>query len=135
MKKIIITTLTFVIGQTVFGQVSGNVNYQNQVRFSDKNIDISFPSDLMVVDVKGLANVKADTYVAIFSVTQAGKTAEEVNELIDKRISACLTEIKTKTGTEIYVDMISFVPVYEFEVEKKVFSKKNYQTKVIVRYK
>lgn len=126
MKKTIITILTFVIGQTVLGQVSGNVNYQNQVRFSDQNINISFPSDVLVVDVKGLANVKADTYVAIFGVTQAGKTAEEVNELIDKRISASLTEIKTKKGIETYVDMISFVPVYEFEVEKKVFSKKNY---------
>ncbi|MEY4876354.1 MAG: hypothetical protein RL708_1503 [Bacteroidota bacterium] len=125
MKKIIITTLTFVISQTVFGQVSGNINYQNQVRFSDQNININFPSNLLVVDVKGLANVKADTYVAIFSITQVGKTAEEVNELIDKRISASLTEIK-KTGIETFVDMISFVPVYEFEVEKKIFSKKNF---------
>lgn len=126
MKKIIISTLSLVICHTVFGQVSGNVNYQNQVRFSDKNIDINIPSDLLVVDVKSLANVKADTYVAIFSITQVGKTAEEVNELIDKRISASLTEIKAKKSTETYVDMISFVPVYEFEVEKKIFSKKNY---------
>ena len=126
MKKIIITTLIFIIGQTVFGQVSGNVNYQNQVRFSDQNININFPTDLIVVNVKGLANVKADTYVAIFSVTQVGKTAEEVNELIDKRISTSLTKIKANKATETFVDMISFVPVYEFEVEKKVFSKKNY---------
>lgn len=127
MKKIIITTLSFVIGQTVFGQVSGNVNYQNQIRFPDQNINVNFPSsDVLVVDVKGLANIKADSYVAIFSATQVGKTAEEVNELLDKRISLSLTEIKTKKETETYVDMISFVPVYEFEVEKKAFSKKNY---------
>ncbi|MDY3319912.1 SIMPL domain-containing protein [Riemerella anatipestifer] len=126
MKKIITTTLTLIICEIVFGQVSGNVNYQNQTKFSDRNIDINIPSDLMVIDVKGLANVKADTYVAIFSVTQVGKTAEEVNELIDKRISNSLTEIKAKKSTETYVDMISFVPVYEYEVEKKLFSKKNY---------
>lgn len=126
MKKTIITTLTFIISQTIFGQVSGNANYQNQLRFSDQNINVSIPSDLLLVDVKGLANIKADTYVAIFSVTQTGKNPEEVNELIDKRISNSITEIKAKIGTEIYVDMISFVPVYEFEVEKKIFSKKNY---------
>jgi uncharacterized protein YggE len=127
MKKIIIKTLTFIIGQTLFGQEAGNINYQNQVRFPDQNININLPSNAdILLSVKGLANIKADTYVAIFSVTQAGKTAEEVNEIINNRISKSLTEIQTKKGTETYVDMISFVSVYEFEVEKKVFSKKNY---------
>lgn len=127
MKKAITTTLTLIIGQTLFGQEAGNINYQNQVKFPDQNINISFPhnSDIFV-SVKGLANIKADTYVAIFSITQVGKTAEEVNELLDKRISQSLTEVKAKKGTETYIDMVSFVPIYEFEVEKKVFSKKNY---------
>lgn len=113
--------------QTVFGQVSGNINYQNQVRFPDKNIDVNTPSTTDIyLSVKGLANMKADSYVAIFSVTQVGKTTEEVNELTEKRITQALAEIKQKKGTETFVDMISFVPVYEFEVEKKIFSKKTY---------
>jgi uncharacterized protein YggE len=127
MNKIVIITLALALGQTLSGQSSGNINYQNQVRYSDQNIHIQEPSsDMMTVSVKGLANVKADTYVAIFSVAQSGRTAEEVNDLVDKRISQALAEIKTRKGTETYVDMISFVPVYEFEVEKKVFSKKSY---------
>ncbi|MBS1758610.1 MAG: SIMPL domain-containing protein [Bacteroidetes bacterium] len=127
MKRIIITTLALIIGQISFGQEAGNINYQNQVRFPDQNINVNLPSNSdILVSVKGLANVKADTYVAIFSVTQVGKTAEDVNELIDKRVSQSLTEIKAKKGTEIFVDMVSFVPIYEFEVEKKVFSRKNY---------
>ncbi|MCL2327268.1 MAG: SIMPL domain-containing protein [Bacteroidetes bacterium] len=127
MKKIVITILTIILCQTVFGQVSGNVNYQNQVKFPDNNINVNFPSNADIsISVKGLANVKADTYVAIFSVSQVGKTTEEVNELINKRINDALTEIKAKKNVETYVDMISFVPVYEFEQEKKVFSKKSY---------
>lgn len=127
MKKTVITALAFTVAQTLFAQVAGNVNYQTQIRLTERNIDVYLPNDdVLVVDVKGMANVKADAYVAIFSVTQVGKTAEEVNELMNKRINNSLAEIKTKNITETFVDMISFVPVYEFEVEKKVFSKKNY---------
>ena len=127
MKKTSFTILAIVICQTVFGQVAGNINYQTQVKFPESNFNVNLPSNTDIsISVKGLANVKADTYVAIFSTTQVGKTTEEVNELIDKRINQALTEFKTKKNVEIYVDMISFVPVYEYEVEKKVFSKKSY---------
>lgn len=127
MKKIILLTLTALISHLSFAQVSGNINYQNQVRFSDQNINVNTPSTSDVfVSVKGLANIKADSYVAIFSITQVGKSTEEVNDLMDKRIEQVLTQIKQKKATETYVDMISFVPVYEFEVEKKTFSKKSY---------
>lgn len=127
MKKTLFTTLAFLFCQITFGQVAGNVNYQNQVRFPDYNINVNIPSNNdILISAKGLANVKADTYVAIFSVTQVGKTTEEVNALIDARLTQSLTEIKLKKEVETYVDMISFVPVYEYEVEKKVFSKKTY---------
>lgn len=127
MKKTILAILIFSIAQVTFGQVSGNANYQNQVRFPDNNITITIPANNdILISVKGLANVKADTYVAIFSVTQVGKTTEEVNALMEKRITQSLTDIKLKKGVITFVDMISFVPVYEFEVDKKIFSKNTY---------
>lgn len=110
----------------MIGQVSGNVNYQNKYQ-TNNTIDVNFPShEGIVASVKGLANVKADSYTAIFSTTQTGKTTKEVNELIDQRITKSLTEIKLNKGVETFVDMISFVPVYEYEVEKKVFNRKTY---------
>ena len=127
IKIIILLALTTFTSNVIFAQVSGNINYQNQIRFPDQNINLGTPSTSDVfVSVKGLANVKADSYVAIFSITQVGKSTEEVNELMDKRIAQALIAIKQKKETETFIDMISFVPVYEFEVEKKVFSKKNY---------
>lgn len=127
MKKVSILILTTLFCQVIFGQVSGNINYQSQVRFPDQNINVNTPSSTDIfMSVKGLANVKANSYVAIFSVTQAGRTTEEVNELIDKRIKTVLTEIKQRKDVETYIDMISFVPVYEIESEKKLFSKKTY---------
>ncbi|MDR2205394.1 MAG: SIMPL domain-containing protein [Flavobacteriaceae bacterium] len=134
MKKLTLACLALFAGQTLFGQVSGNINYdsgninyQNKIVYPDNNINVGMPSSSdIVISVKGLANVKADTYVAIFSVTQVGKTTEEVNDLIDNRISKPLAEIKYKKNVETYVDMISFVPVYEMEAEKKIFSRKTY---------
>jgi hypothetical protein len=79
-----------------------------------------------MISVKGMANIKPDAYVAIFSVSQTGKTTEEVNRIIDERIEAATKQFKGNDLVEIYVDMISFVPVYNYEVEKKIFSKKTY---------
>lgn len=127
MRQLTTILLLIFLTNSVFGQVSGNINYQTQVRYSDNNIDVNFPSNSdLFVSVKGLANVKADSYVAIFNVTQVGKKTEEVNGLIDERINQALENIKTKAGVETYIDMISFVPVFEYEVEKKIFSKKTY---------
>jgi uncharacterized protein YggE len=127
MKKIAVLGFFALIGQLASGQSSGNINYQTQVRFSDQNIQINTPSSSdTYISVKGLANVQADTYVAIFSLTQVGKTTEEVNEILNQRISKALINIKDKPNIETYIDMISFVPVYEYETEKKIFSKKSY---------
>ena len=79
----------------------------------------------MVVSAKGLANIKADAFVAIFSVVQVGKSAEEATSLMSQRLSPVLSALKAK-NMEAFVDMISFVPMYEYETEKKVFSKRTY---------
>lgn len=113
--------------QFTFSQVSGNINYQNQVRYVDNNIAVAIPTNNeIVINIKGLANVKAEKYVAIFSLTQVGETAEEVNELMDKRLNTALSQIKTNKAIETYIDMVSFVPVYNYTVEKKIFSRKTY---------
>jgi uncharacterized protein YggE len=133
MKKFAFTFLALTFYQFIIGQVGVNSNYPDaNINYPDQTstnttINIKFPSETdTFLSIKGLANVKADTYVAIFSTTQTGKTAQEVNELIDKRITQSLNEIKLKKNVETFVDMISFVPLYEYEVEKKTFSRKTY---------
>lgn len=127
MKKIILTVLVTVVISIVNSQEMGNRAYRSQILFSSSNIDVSAPMNSDVyVSVKGMANVKAESYLAIFNVSQVGKSAEEVNQLMENRIQESITQIKSKEGVEVFVDMVSFVPVYELEVEKKVFSKKTY---------
>ncbi len=127
MKQFTFMLLSFIITKLCAGQVSGNLNYMRLVKYPDSNIEVAFPPGKnLLVSVTGMANVKADSYVAIFSVTQYGKTAEEVNTLMDSRITQSLEQIKKKANSETLVDMISFVPTYEYDVEKKIFSKKTY---------
>ncbi|MFT5822615.1 MAG: hypothetical protein ACI8ZM_003871 [Crocinitomix sp.] len=130
MKITIKLFIILLCSSTIFAQHSGNVNYLNQlpgVTPGTPGININYPSNSnMYITVKGLANVKADAYVAIFNVTQMGKTAKEVNELIDARINPVLEKINSKSNVETYIDMVSFVPMYEYEVERKIFSKKTY---------
>ncbi|MDA6068161.1 SIMPL domain-containing protein [Flavobacterium sp. AC] len=127
MKKLLFTSITLLFSSFIISQVSGNINYQQRQSYNNNTIDINFPVNAdIIVSIKGLANVKADAYTAIFSITQTGKTAKEVNELIDQRITQSFNEIKLKKGAETFVDMISFVPLYEYEAEKKIFNRKTY---------
>lgn len=129
MKKTLLIgllSLTFTSG----AQVSGNVNYASghAYQYVNKDPDLQFSSpNEIILEVKGLNNIKADAYVAIFSMTQSGKTADETNVLLNNRIEAVKKAIKEKSESiETYTDMISFVPVYTYEKEKKIFSKKTY---------
>ncbi|NOQ73415.1 MAG: DUF541 domain-containing protein [Crocinitomix sp.] len=130
MKNTLKLFVILLCSSTIFAQHSGNINYSNQlpgVTSGTPGININYPSNSnMYISVKGLANVKADAYVAIFNVTQMGKTAKEVNQLIDARINPVLETINSKSSVETYIDMVSFVPMYEYEVERKIFSKKTY---------
>lgn len=82
----------------------------------------------VVFDVKALLNQKASQYVAVFSLTQVGTTTEETDRLLNERYAAFEAgALQAGVSKEdIYLDMVSFVPRYEYQVSKKVFSKKSY---------
>ncbi len=83
------------------------------------------PNSTIVIDVRALQNVKATSYTAIFNVSQIGETAQITNQLLSKRINNIREELAQYDILEkdIAIDVISFVPVYEVEVTKKLFSK------------
>ena len=139
MKKTIKNTLLTMVVWVVFvsplmAQVAGNANFINmksnmqyQVAIPATNINIPYVnSNFIEVNIKGMANVKADAYVAIFNLKQAGETAAEVNKLIDAKIAAIENAFNGMKDVETYVDLLSFVPIYEVDVVKKLFSKTTY---------
>ena len=108
----------------------GNVNYDDGAQRVTQNVwpqaTINNPN-VLELEVRVLSNQRADQYTAIFNLTQAGKTTEETNGLLQERATAFKVALKGLglPDTAIFFDLISFVPLYEYEVEKKLFSRNN----------
>lgn len=111
------------IPQLLLAQHMGNQNYV--AVNSRQHVRAGNPSPNVTVEVNALMNVKASSCTAVFNVTQVGETSETTNALINSRIEKII-DGALKLGLnpkDIHVDMISFIPVYEVEVEQKLFSK------------
>ena len=134
MNKAILVISSILIASSLKGQVSGNVNYRvlsNQSSYEAVPFNIpSILPDLQysppgdnTFTIKGLYNCKADSYLAIFSLTQVGKTQKELTQVIDAKLDTIRQKmVKKNIDAKLFIDMISFVPVYEMEVSKKLFS-------------
>ena len=103
---------------------SGNATIYNPTVQQQINKVLN-PSTHVFIDVKALQNVEATTYTAIFNISQIGPTADSTNLLINQRIDKIKNQLKSIgiTDDDFAVDVISFVPNYEIEVQKKLFSK------------
>lgn len=137
MKKVLFFVLTAVAPFSLLAQVSGNSLYGVDNRYNFRNDAINTVQSSMqwdnthiqdpntvVFNLRGLANVKADAYTAIFNITQVGETASKANELVNQRYQAFIAEIAAYVKKEdVYLDMVSQVPIYEVEVTQKLFSK------------
>ena len=121
----------------IFGQASGNVNYHNSTQRSQYQHIQNLSANRLVqagiegkqqltMDVHALINSKADAYLAVFNIQQVGGTAEEADELVATRVEGFIDLVRDEGVNEkdIYLDMVSFVPVYEYEVTKKIFSRR-----------
>ncbi|WP_420571818.1 SIMPL domain-containing protein [Kordia sp.] len=142
MKKINVLLCIFLVQFTI-AQHKGN--YDQNVQISRQNIKTSSygnaqrfgpqtsnprrnvnPSSSITIDVHALYNAKASSYTAIFNISQIGPTAEETHKLVNERIDNVKKQLLAEgiKKEDIAIDVISFVPVYEIEVEKKLFSTK-----------
>lgn len=130
---IVLFALLISIGdQPLAAQDMGNAGYKRDVQLNPhrptnppKAPDPSVNQQYFNIKIHALYNRRADAQLAIFNLVQLGKTAEEADTIIYNRISGFI-EGAIRLGVkseDIYVDMISQVPMYEFEVEKKRFSK------------
>jgi uncharacterized protein YggE len=110
-------------------QAMGNLYYEanNRIFFqqAEQPVKATVNGNTLTVEVNAMMNVRADSYLAIFHVTQLGQTAEEADSLLAERIGALLERVR-KEGVkdkDVFTDMLSFVPVYEIETTRKLFSK------------
>ncbi len=131
MKKLLLLIVLIAISPLLSAQASGNILYNETSRWAAQAQQVAHPKaaqpnqDHMVIDINGLINVKADSYLAIFHVVQMGETAAEADSLVSARIEG-FRNIMMKEGLreqDILPDMLSLVPVYEVAVTKKLFTK------------
>ncbi|HBF88972.1 MAG TPA: hypothetical protein DDX39_10050 [Bacteroidales bacterium] len=145
MIKFILTAIAIVsIGNIVSAQGAGNW-YKNQAQESVANNRLSNSYDeyyqsanqsinyitstsndtVIELTTKVMMNVKSDTYIVILGITQIGDSIETCHQLINARINKFIKKLEKLNikKEDIYIDFISQVPVFEYEVEKKLFSK------------
>ncbi len=105
----------------------GNLNVNNSQYSQPKTATASFYNDyITVIQSKVLLNKKADSYTAIFHLTQVAKTAADADKFMNERINGMKAQLSALgiAANEIETDIICLVPLFEYEVEKKIFSKK-----------
>jgi uncharacterized protein YggE len=109
----------------------GNSEYDNANYDSDKKPNQDLPqatilsNNLQELEATVLMNVTADEYVAMFHIEQKGKVLKDVQQNMDKRIADFqkgLSELGIKED-EMIIDFLSLVPEYEYDIEKKLFSR------------
>lgn len=121
-----------------FSQAVGNSMYNNDNRYNYQNVEeLNWQNNLnsyrenpvdensIYFEVNGLYNRKADAYLAIFNMTQIGENASVANDLLNTRYQNFVTEVASAgvKPEDIFLDMVSQVPIYELEATKKFFSK------------
>lgn len=138
MKKLFfLASLLSICTAPSYAQVMGNYGvqqntYQNvrvDARFRAVPRSATFVGDnVLEININALSNQKASSYTAIFNIVQTGKTADETNSLLNARLDPFLAELKSMgiPASDVYVDMVNFLPKYEYDVSKKLFSKKTY---------
>jgi hypothetical protein len=77
-------------------------------------------------------NATPDAFVAIFSLSQEAESEAQANQIINQRIATIEAGLKgINSILTLDVDVISFVPIYDQVLEKKVFSKNSFTEKPV----
>ena len=133
----ILLSCTFILGGVLAASAQAAGNYMQYSNF-DPGQNARFLSvsksarvvaeNVVEIRVNALHNKKASSYVAVFNIIQLGRNTEEANTLLNTRLNAFTNAVRNLgvPAADVYVDMVNFLPKYEIDASKKLFSKKNY---------
>ncbi|MEI2749804.1 MAG: SIMPL domain-containing protein [Ferruginibacter sp.] len=139
MKNFILSSF-FMICAVSFAsaQIGGNATYNgnnNQQGYYGSNSNAnsvnlnldtySSQSFANFLEANVMVNVKASSFVAIFSLSQHGKTIEEADQMMNERIELFrkLVSNDETRPDQFFTDPVSLVPVYETQVVNKKYSR------------
>ena len=109
---------------------TGNYLYnQNDLRINDR---ITIPvnqNNTNVITLKAdvMMNIQANSYTAIFAISQSGASVSETDSLMQGRINQVMFGLNQLGIPDdyIHVDAVSAVPTYAYNVEDKKFSRRS----------
>ncbi len=134
--KFLAVAIAGLLSHAAFAQAKGNFDYRDM-----SNVHFTHPHQQRMAAVlavlprpgevefriRGLSNVTADSYLAVFTMTQVGESQREADQLMGAKIDSVRAGLKRAGAeAELFVDMISFLPIYETDAVKKIFSKTTY---------
>ncbi len=135
-QSIYFLLILFFAVQNTSAQIGGNAIYngsnngngygQQSLGGVDLQLDgVSGHHFSTVLEANVMANVKASSFVAIFSITQHATTIEEADRLMDSRIQLFKRSVEQIgiQSEQFFVDPVSLVPAYAIEIENKKYSK------------
>ena len=137
MKKNLLLFVSTFLVFPLCAQVMGNYAKQQQT-YENVNVIAQYrgvpkaatflDQNLLEININSLSNQRADSHTAVFTVYQVGKTAEQTNSQLNGRLNSFLSDLRSMgiPQEDIYVDMVNFLPKYEYDVNKKIFSKKTF---------
>ena len=109
-------------------QAMGNLMYEQDSRMyfqqAEQPVKATIEGNKLVLEVNAMMNMRADGYLAIFHIMQLGQSAEEADSLMNSRVNNFIERV-SKEGVrdaDVFTDMLSFIPVYEYESTRKLFS-------------
>lgn len=128
MQRTLLAALLFSTTITARPQAMGNLMYESggSIRFqhAEQPVKATLHGNTLVLEVNAMINAVADSYLAIFHITQLGQSAAEADSLMNARIARMQARVKAHgvKDADFFSDMLSFVPVYEIEATRKLFS-------------
>lgn len=129
-KRFLALSLVFILAVGLFAQVMGNSQYDGYSSPSQSNNLTASKASILnnneiVVQVNGLMNIVADSYVAVFNIVQIGESVEDADRIMNTRISNFRNRLEASNIRleDVKVDLISFVPKFDIQTESKLFSK------------
>lgn len=144
-KAFLVLGLLFFVNAVSFAQESGNRIYgytQNKrTPTVGDGVLMSSGNGNFQIEASVLLNLKPDSFVAVFSVAQEAKDAEESNNKVNAQIDNFIKNLSGLgiTKNDIYIDFITQNKIYDFEVKGDVAQQflAGFETKktVAVKYK
>ena len=97
LQRTLLTTSLLALALEARPQAMGNLMYEQNSRIffqqAEQPVKATMQGNMLVLEVNAMMNMRADSYLAIFNITQLGQTAEEADSLMNGRVNGMIARL------------------------------------------